>query len=261
LSIAAIRRGGMLVLLAVAILVPFANLWFYATMGFQYVYGLDVLQTAVVMIPAQLAGLAGAGLSRRLIRHRGITTAGCVALLALAASLLSTCLIRVDSPIAVLVVVLAGYAVASVASGVPLTNSIMDTAPPGEDSSASAFRGAAANLGSAVGVVVMTSIVFGVVSASLTTRMQQDGEASPQSAAIAEEIRDGATSENVAADYAVPVQEVDEISDDQRAAMVDGLHAQGVAGSAIILASAVIFFVGRRRQARAVPLDRRPVSS
>ena len=251
LSTAALKQGGMLILLAVVIIIPFANLWFYGTMGFQYVYGLSVLQTAMVMIPAQLAGVLGAVLIRRLIQRRGITISGFVALGLLALSLLSSCLIQVDSPIAVAVLILAGYGIASVGSGIPLTNSIMDTAPPGEDGSAAAFRGAASNLGSAVGVVIMTTIVFGVITSSLTTQLQQEGLASQQSADIAAQIRDGATSESVASDYSVPVQQVDEITEAQRVAMVDGLHAQGAAGAAFISVAAVIFLVGRRRQDRA----------
>ena len=251
LSTAALQQGGMLILLVVVIIIPFANLWFYGTMGFQYVYGLSVLQTAIVMVPAQLAGVLGAMLIRRLIQRRGITISGFVALTLLALSLLSSCLIEVDTPIALAVAVLAGYGIASVGSGIPLTNSIMDTAPPGEDGSASAFRGAASNLGSAVGVVVMTTIVFGVISTSLTAELRQEGLATQQSADIAAQIRDGATSENVAADYSVPVQEVDQISDAQRIAMVDGLHAQGQWGAAFIGVAAVIFLLGRRRQERA----------
>lgn len=250
LSTAALKQGGMLILLVVVIIIPFANLWFYATMGFQYVYGLSVLQTAVVMIPAQLAGVLGAVLARRLIQRRGITTAGFAALMLLAISLLLSCLLQVDTPIALAVAIVAVYGIASVGAGIPLTNSIMDTAPPGEDGSAAAFRGAASNLGSAVGVIVMTTIVFGVISTSLTNQLTQEGLASQQSADIAAQIRDGATSESVASDYAVPVQEVDQISDAQRIAMVDGLHAQGAAGAAFISVGAVIFLVGRRRQDR-----------
>ena len=210
-----------------------------------------MLETAIVMVPAQLAGVLGAVIARRLIQRRGITLAGFIALMLLAVSLLTSCLIEVDTPIPIAVAIVALYGIASVGAGIPLTNSIMDTAPPGEDGSASAFRGAAANLGSAVGVVVMTTIVFGVISTSLTTELKQEGLATQQSADIAAKIRDGATSESVASDYAVPVQPVDEISTAQRIAMVDGLHAQGGAGAAFISVAAVIFLLGRRRQERA----------
>src|SRR5262249_52973170 len=76
LSLAALRRGGMSLLLVIVILLGFANLWFYLTIGFQYLYRLDVLQTAAVMLPAQVAAIGGAAFTRRLLRTRGITVTG-----------------------------------------------------------------------------------------------------------------------------------------------------------------------------------------
>jgi hypothetical protein len=51
----------------------------------------------------------------------------------------------------------------------------------------------------------------------------------------------------------VPLAEVDEISDAQQAAMIDGLHAQGVAAAVTTAAAAVMFLLGRRRQERSPP--------
>jgi hypothetical protein len=51
--------------------------------------------------------------------------------------------------------------------GVAVTNAVMDSAPPGRDGAASAFRGAAAGMGTAIGVAGMTSIVILASSASL----------------------------------------------------------------------------------------------
>ena len=73
----------MSLLLIVVILVSFANLWFYLTIGFEYIYGLDALATAVAMLPAQAAGIGGAALARVLLRRLGITTTGLIMLLAL----------------------------------------------------------------------------------------------------------------------------------------------------------------------------------
>src|SRR5690606_4048850 len=72
LSLDALRRGGMIILLAVVLLVPLANIWYYATVGYQYVYGLNVLQTALMMIPAQAAGVAGAIATRKVLQKKGV---------------------------------------------------------------------------------------------------------------------------------------------------------------------------------------------
>ena len=60
-------------------------------------------------------------------------------LIGLAVTLLLTLLIAVESPIWLVVAIMALYALTSVGASVPITNAIMNTAPLGEGS-ASAFR-------------------------------------------------------------------------------------------------------------------------
>jgi MFS family permease len=248
LSLAALGQGGMFLLLIVVILMSFANLWFYMTVGLQYLYGLNALGTAIAMLPAQVAAIAGAMITRWLLRRRGITVAGSVMLLGLAVSLLVSALIGPGSPLWVPILVTCFYAVTSVGAGIPLTNAIMDLAPPGEDGSASAFRSAATNIGGAVGVIVMSTIVFNTFSASLAGKLESAGLDSQQSVQVAESIREGVTSEQVAANYAVPVQQVEQIAAVQREAMVDGLRMHGVSGAAFTGVCVVIFVWSRRRQ-------------
>lgn len=73
LSLAALRQGGMSLLLIIVILVLFANLWFYMTVGVQSLFGLNALQTAVAMLPAQASGIVGAAITRDLLRQHRIT--------------------------------------------------------------------------------------------------------------------------------------------------------------------------------------------
>lgn len=248
ISIAVLRRGGSLVLLVVVILVPFVNLWFYMTIGYQYLFGMSALQTALLMVPAQLAGVAGALVARALIRSRGITVTGVSLLLALAACLLLTMLITLDSPIWFTVVIMALYAIASVGASVPITNSIMNASPAGEEGSASSFRGAATHIGTALGVIVMGTIVYGVIATSLGNTLGAEGLRSQESAQIAQTMRDGSTSEDASAQYAVPVDQVASIDSAQKSAMIDGLHANGLAGAILLSAAALIFAQARRRQ-------------
>ncbi|MEZ5186535.1 MAG: MFS transporter [Candidatus Nanopelagicales bacterium] len=248
LSLAALGQGGMYLLLIIVILMSFANLWFYMTVGLQYLYGLNAFETALALLPAQAAAIAGAVITRWLLRRRGITVAGSVMLLGLAMSLLLSALISSGSPLWVPLVLTCFYAVTSVGAGIPLTNAVMDLAPQGEEGSASAFRSAAGNIGGAVGVIVMTTIVFGAFSASLASALEDEGLNSQQSVQIAETIRDGVTSEDVAANYAVPLQQVEQIADAQREAMIDGLRAHGVSGAAFTGVCLVIFVWSRRKQ-------------
>ena len=248
----------MALLLIIVILVSFANLWFYLTVGFQYLYGLDALQTAVVMLPAQLAGIGGALISRMIMRKSGITAAGTIMLAALAGSLLLSGLITADSPIWLPIVVMSAYAVASVGAGVPVTNAVMNLAPKGDDGSTSAFRSAAGNIGAAVGVVVMSTIVFAAFSGSLTNSLQNEGLDSKQSDRIAESLREGVTSEDVSASYSVPLQRVRQIAAAQREAYAAGLRAHGLSGAAFTVICLVIFSWARRRQAKAAGPARAP---
>lgn len=250
LSLAALERGGMSLLLIIVILMSFANLWFYMTVGLQYVYGLNAFETAVALLPAQAAAIVGAVITRWLLRRRGIIVAGSIMLLGLAVSLLLSALITSGSPMWVPILVTGLYAVTSIGAGIPLTNAVMNLAPPGEDGSASAFRSAAGNIGSAVGVLVMSTLVFNTFSASLATTLESEGLQSRQSVQIAESIREGVTSERVAANYAVPVQQVDQIADAQREAMVDGLRVHGLSGAAFTGVCLLMFIWSRRRYAQ-----------
>ncbi len=252
LSLAALRHGGILILLTVAILIPFAYLFFYLTVGYQYVFGLDTLQTAIAMTPGQVAAIVGALVTRKILQRLGITVTGVTLLLALAGSLLLALFVESDSPLWVPILVSCFYGAAVTGVSIPLTNSIMNTAPAGDEGSTSAFRSAAFNVGSALGVVVMSTIVFASVSTTLSTILADEGMKSQESTTIAESMRSGVTSEQVASDYSVPVAQVNEISTAQGEAMVAGLHTLAVTGSIIAGACVVFFAVGRWRQGRVV---------
>lgn len=261
LSLAALRHGGMSLLLIIVILVSFANLWFYMTVGFQFLYGLNTVQTAVAMLPAQAAAIGGAVITRRFLRKRGITVAGTIMLAALAGSLLLSALITEDSPMWVPIVVMIFYGAAQVGSGIPITNAVMNFALEGEEGSASAFRSAASSIGAAVGVVVMSTIVFTTFSASLTNTLESKGLNSKQSAKIAKRIRAGASSEQVSANYSVPLRRVEQVAAAQRAAMTDGLRAHGLSGAAFTGVCLVIFYWSRRREEKKGDSARAPPSA
>lgn len=253
LSLAALRSGGMLILLAVVLLVPFANLWFYVTMGYQYVFGLTTLQTALAMAPAQLGAIVGAVITRKLLTRLGIPRAGTLTLLAFAVTLLPMWLITADSPLWVPILVVSLYAAAFTGASIPITNAIMNAAPAGEEGSASAFRSASGHLGAALGVVFTTAVISTVVTASLTTQLDEQGLRSDQSREVVDQIIDGATSESISSQYAIPVSDVDTMSRDVGLAMIDGLHSVAGTGTVVALACTGIFTVALRRQGASRP--------
>ena len=251
LSFAAIRRGGMLVLLAVVALMPFTNLWFYVTLLLRYVEDHTVLGIAVLMIPAQAVGIAGALVSRACLRRYGITTTGVVFISVNALVLLATAFVSVSSPQAVLIILVGLYTATSIGSGIPITNAVMNSAPHGEEGSAAAFRGASSNIGSAIGLVVMSAIVFASFQSALTSNLRAEGVDSDRSHQIAEKLRTGSSSVEIEDVYAVPSVEVERVGAAQDRAMLDAFNAHGIWGAGFTGFAAVVFFIGRRRQMRA----------
>ncbi len=255
LDLTPLRNGGLVLLLVVLILTLFANLFFYMTMALQYVYRLSPVEVALAMAPAQLCAVIGAALSGRLVQRWGITAAGSVLMTVVAVALACSALLQITSPLWLAVVIVCVYAAAAAGAGVAVTNAVMDTAPVGKEGAASAFRGAAANLGTAIGVAGMTSIVILASSSSLQHQSVLAGIDPATSTEVARSMASGATSEDASSLYAVPVADVTEIDDFRRQAYLVGFRAHGLVGGAITLAAAIVFFAVRRRVERASRVD------
>ena len=254
LDLAPLRKGGLVLLLVVLILTLFANLFFYMTMALQYVYQLAPLEVAVAMVPAQICAVTGAAMSGRLVQRWGITVAGSGLMAVVAVSLVCSAGLQMTSPLWLAIVVVSVYAAAAAGAGVAVTNAVMDTAPTGKEGEASAFRGAAANLGTAIGVAGMTSVVIMASSVSLQHQSVRAGIDPATSTEIAQSMASGATSEEASSLYAVPIADVTEIDDFRRQAYLVGFRAHGLVGGSITLAAAGMFLAVRRRQERTSPV-------
>lgn len=248
LDLTPLRNGGFVLLLVVLILTLFPNLFFYMTMALQYVSDLPPVEVALVMTPAQLAAVAGAALSARMLRRWGITRSGTLMMVLVAATLFASALLHIHGTLWLAVVIMCVYSAAASGSGVAVTNAIMNTAATNKDGDASAFRGAAANLGAAIGVAGMTAIVMVAVSQSLQHESNRAG-ISPATAreVVASSVR-GATPQETSSQYAVPLSDVSEIDELRRRADLGGFRAQGIVGGMVTLAGAGLFLVARRRR-------------
>jgi MFS family permease len=246
LDLTILGTGGTRLLLLVIALVPFTNLWYYFTLSLQYIYGFTGTQSALILVPAQLAGLLGAWLARRWIPDHGIRFTGTVMLVAGSVALFLSTVQTTTLPPVVPLLILCLYATAMTGATIPLTNAIMNLAPAGGEGSASSLRGAATSLGAAIGVLMMTALVFTTYSDSLGARMAARGDDPQTAAQIADSLAKGASSEEVSAQMSVPLDDIADVADDQRQAMVDGYRAHGLAGGFIVLAAAVVFFFNRK---------------
>jgi MFS family permease len=250
LSLAVLHRGGAVILLVVVALWCFTQLWYYMTLAYQYVFGLSVLATALAMVPAQACAAIGARAAGGLITRFGILATGTWLLVGTGVSLLLSTAISQDGPLWWPILVTSLYSLASVAAGVPMTTALMDAAPPGEDGSASAFRSAAINAGTVLGIALVSGLVFSAYATSLQQQVAAAGLPAQQTDQIADALRTGADSEEEAAVYAVPLTEVEQIDRMQKQAYLAGIDAQGYSGAAVSFLTAGAFVLARRRQVR-----------
>ncbi len=252
LDLTPLRHGGFSLLLIVLMLFGFANLWFYTTMALEYIYGLTILQAAIAMIPAQVTALAGAALAGRLIQRVGIPRAGLIFIVAVGLLLWASMLVGPGAPVWLPIVIVSAYAVAAVGAGVPLTNAIMNTAPPRSEGSASAFRGAATNLGNALSVALMTAIVAFTITTVISGQSSAEGipVSATEATQVLQALDHGASVDTVAAQYSLPDSDVEGLSSIQQDALYAGFRVQGLVGGAVTLVLAVGFFVVTRREER-----------
>jgi len=250
LSIAALRNGGAIVLLAVVVLFNFANLWFYLSIAFQYVYGLSALGTALIIIPTQVMTILAARLAGRLIKAKGITFAGTSFLLIMAIALVISCFIEETSPIWWAAAVLALFGAANSGASVPLTNAVMDSSPRGQEGSASSFRSAASSIGSAISVTIVTIIVFGTMSTSLVSQAEQAGLTPAQARTVVAEFENGAKTDQLVGSFVGLSVTRDDIRAAERSAYIEGVHSHGIAGATVTFVIAGLFALASRRQQR-----------
>lgn len=247
-SFAPLRNAALVLLLVIVMLTMFANLWFYMTLALEHVYGLTALAVAIVLIPAQFGSIVGAKLGGRLIRAKGIAITGGVLLGLNSLTLFASALMTLDSPVWLLVLIMTLYAATGVGATVALTNGIMNTARKGADGNTAAFRSAATSLGAAVSVAVMTSLVFFAGSASLHQQATASGIDPAQASELATAMRDGMTPADAAAAYALPTSESEQVDAMQQTAYLVAFRTQGLAGGAVTILAAGIFYAVRRRQ-------------
>ena len=261
MSVSAIRGGGAAMVILVVLLVPFANMLFYGTLGAQYIYGLSALAVSIFFIPIQLAGVAGARLAGRLVKARGITFAGTATILATAVVCFLSVAQTTTTPIIVPLLVLMVYSACASGTIGTLTNSIMSSAAKGKESDASAYRSAAMAMGSSLGAVFLSTIVVSIMAASISNQSSTAGLDPAQSAQIANDLREGATSGDAASQYSVPLTNVDEVELFMQQAYLGGFWAQGVASGTVLLVAAGMFYVGRRKMDRREALQEQDASA
>lgn len=250
LSLGPLRHGGLMLLLLVVVLMGFVNLYYYSTTLFQIVYGYSALGAAVLMAPAQVAGIVSAVVVRRILQRRGITFTGTLSLGLMALTLFLSTAVQFGSPVAFPVIVVALYGFASLGAVITMTNAVMDLSRKGDEGDTSSYRSAAGNIGIAVGITVMTFVTTTVGFASLNTQLDAAGLPPAQVSSAGWDLLYGADPQDVSDQYGISIDEVNAITEAEQVAYVDAYRAQGLVAGIITSLSAILFFVIRRRAAR-----------
>lgn len=247
LTFGPLRRRSSLLLLLALIVFPLMAMWYTTYLAFEYLFGLTPVQISLIMIPAQLTGMAGAKLMPKAIIGRGLRWAGAMGFVVLGISEVSFVLVGADDMWA-LVALTAIYSAATSAMTVVTSNAIMDTAPRNEAGTVSSYRAAASRVGGAISALLMGTVVIGTYDASLATQATDAGMSVQQVDEVAASLIDADTSGDTSAQGQSPDSTTTEISQMQEQAMVDSLHAKSMVGAAMAAGSLVLFLIAMRRR-------------
>ncbi|TEX51763.1 MAG: hypothetical protein B7C55_03890 [Actinomycetales bacterium mxb001] len=246
-SIAPLRVSRARALLAVVIIIPLINTVFLMTMAFQYLYGLTVLQTALVMVPAQAAAVLGTRfIAAPLMRRIGVPQTASVLFAILIMAMLSVFFVTPTSPLWVPILYVTIYNLLTVAASITVTSAVLTSAPDVDSGQLSAYRGSAQSLGAVLAVVVMNGAVFTLARLFLSAELQANGLTDQQAAAESAQIQASSTSPDVMSQYAVPLPSGTDVSSVMADSIATGLHVNGVIGA--LLALACVFLVRARRR-------------
>lgn len=238
-------------LLAVVIIIPLINTVFFMTLAFQYLYGLSVLQTALIMVPAQAAAILGTRyLAGPLMRRYGVTRTASALFGVLAIAMLGALLMSAGSPLWVPAVYVAVYNVLTVAASITVTSGVMSTGNDENSGLVAAYRGSSVALGGTLAVVVMNAAVFGLSRLWLDADFQQQGMTSSEATTQMNEIMASATSPDVMTQYAVPLPSGATVDQSMQDAIATGLHINGLLGSALSILCVVLIVNSARRARR-----------
>jgi DHA2 family multidrug resistance protein-like MFS transporter len=223
---------------------------FFGSQYLQQVLGCSPLEAGLVLLPGTAASAAASLGAAYLVR---VWPAGTVLACGLAVSAVGALLLiglGTDNGLGLFI---AGFVLVGIGVGIALTltsDLVVSAVEPERAGAASAVSETAYELGVALGVAVLGSVVMSIFRRGLDT-----GGLAPATAAAARETLGGSSA--VAAD--LPLKASAALTDSANAAFVSGMHVASIATAAVLALSAVLVYVrlrtssGPQAAARAVP--------
>lgn len=228
-------------LLIVVLVIPLINTVFLMTMSFQYLYGLSILNTAIVMIPAQAGAVIGARfIAAPMMRKFGVARTALLMFVALAVVMPLALGVTPGAPIWVPIAYIAIYTTITVSASITVTSGVLVSAPGVDSGQLSAYRGSAQALGAVLAVVIMNPIVFLFGQMFLTRELQENGLTSAEAADLAGRIQSEATSPEVMSQYALPLPSGLDVGGVMLESVAKGLQVNGLLGVILAIVCVVL---------------------
>ncbi len=248
-SLRTLRQRRARSLLLVVVIIPLINTVFLMTIAFQYLYGLTVLETAVVMVPAQIAAVLGTRLiAAPLMARFGVTRTAASFFVLLAVAMLVSFAVRPQSPLWVPITYVAVYNVLTVAASITVTSGLMSTSDPSNSGEVSAYRGSGVALGQMLAVVLMNSLVFRLGIVVLDDELIANGLGADEASDLVNQIEAASKSVHVMSHFSQPLPSGIPVEDVMKDAIAAGLHINGVAGAVLALVSVALILRSVRRE-------------
>ena len=245
LSFGPLRRRRSMLLLVATLVIPLASMWYTTFLLFQYLFGLTALQISLIMLPSQVLGMVGAKVASRVIIRLGLSRAGLIAFVALAAVEASFLLVGADA-LALTAVLMAFFSFVTALVSVVMSNAVMDSAPSSQSGTMASYRTASARIGSSVASLVVGTVVLATYQASLDAQTTTAGLDPTQTDAIVEQLIAADSGGDQAPPPPTDSAEVEQVTEIQQAAMLDGLYAKAIFGVAMSLGAGMVFVLGMR---------------
>ncbi|MBQ1080632.1 MFS transporter [Nocardiopsis sp. B62] len=206
---------------------------FFLTQYLQLVLGVSPMRAGMVLLPGLVLSIVAGLVAARVARHLSLSTVIGVSLIVTAAGFGALVLTPADDVTRGVGLVITAFVLISLGTGFAetLTNgAIMSAAPPKRAGAASAISETAYEMGGALGVAVLGSVLTAFYRGHLT---EVDG-VSDSATEAARETLGGAA--NTAADLGGPAGEA--LMDSARLAFTDGMHLTSAIALVIVLAAA-----------------------
>jgi EmrB/QacA subfamily drug resistance transporter len=227
--------------------------FFFLTQYFQVVQGRTAFAAGMLLLPMAGAMVVGSAVSPLLVRRIGPRTMSLLALAVAAAALLALTRLEVDSGTWSALIPLMLFGVGGGLGMTPLTDTVMAAVPVGDAGVGSAVNDFTRELGAALGIAVIGSVVNGLYRSNLG-----DGLAGAVPDPIADLAGEGIGVAAVVAGQ-LPAGAGRQLLDVANPAFVDAL-AVGFTTSAVFLAlAAVVSFTGLPKRMRVDQLVEEPV--